>query len=73
MTHHMRALTLLLLAAAAAAAPPFQCGLQLNDGDTITISQQYSAPQGLCTISGPATGSATITSTVNGSQARDTC
>jgi hypothetical protein len=67
---HMRAFALLILAAAASAQ--FQCGMQLKDGDSITISQQYSAPQGRCTISGPATGSATITSTLADTQAGGT-
>jgi hypothetical protein len=67
---HMRAFALLFLAAAASAQ--FECGMQLKDGDSITISQQYSAPQGRCTISGPATGSATITSTLADTQVRGT-
>lgn len=62
-------LALVILVAEAAVSAQFQCGLQLKDGDSITISQQYVATQSRCTINGPAVGTATITSLVTDTQA----
>jgi hypothetical protein len=84
----LTSLALFVLVAAPPALAQFQCGIQLSDGESVTISQQqeplhsndfpvfclsrlslrYVAAQPRCTITGPATGTATIISTVTDTQ-----